>query len=266
MTASASIPLAGAEGGEEAHAEKMPVSRAAIISVKRSAQTLRSICFVCADCAKGCAIGPETAAVFRLDARKNAFPNVAQGLHNPFLMNTTTFTTETFAQDITQLYTRYRNFVARVCLRYVQNRDEADDLAQEVFLKAGNAWQTFAGQSQASTWLYRIAVNHCLDSIRQRKRQRDVIASYAVTQEEDSGEENKETPSTLRYILECLRAEMDPVDGQIVYLRFELGLTHDAIAEIRGVSRVAITKRLTKIETRARELYAELEAPTRQAA
>jgi len=174
-------------------------------------------------------------------------------------MNTTTLTTETFAQDITQLYSRYRDFVARVCLRYVQNRDEADDLAQEVFLKAGNAWQDFAGQSQPSTWLYRIAVNHCLDSMRQKKRQRDLIASYALTLEENADEENEtgDTPSAMRRILERLRAEMDPVDGQIVYLRFELGLTHDAIAEIRGVSRVAITKRLAKIEARAREFYAE---------
>ncbi len=174
-------------------------------------------------------------------------------------MNTTTLTTETFAQDITQLYARYRGFVARVCLRYVQNRDEADDLAQEVFLKAGNAWRTFAGQSQPSTWLYRIAVNHCLDSMRQRKRQRDLLVSYTATLEDGADDESENAPSLMRHILDCLRAETDSVDAQIIYLRFELGLTHDAIAEIRGVSRVAVTKRLGKIEARAREIYNEFE-------
>ena len=62
----------------------------------------------------------------------------------------------------------------------------------------------------------------------------------------------------MRQVLDRLRSEMDPINGQIVYLRFEMGMTHDAIAEVRGVSRVAITKRLAKIELRAKAIYAEL--------
>ena len=174
-------------------------------------------------------------------------------------MNTTILTTETLVQDITGLYTRYRDFVVRVCNRYVQNPDEAEDLTQEVFLKAGNALRSFAGQSQPSTWLYRIAVNHCLDAIRQKKRQRDLMASYAIDLEDGNEEEDNATPSAMRRILELLREEMDETDAQILYLRFEMGMTHDAIAEIRNVSRVAITKRLAKIQARALELHVELE-------
>ena len=183
---------------------------------------------------------------------------LAQPLHYLIHMKTTLPTTETFTPDITDLYARYHNFVTRVCIRYVQNRDEAEDLAQEAFLKAGNAWQDFAGQSQPSTWLYRITVNHCLDHLRQKKRQRDLMASYSICLEDDCEEDN-DVPSIMRRILDRLREEMDTVDSQIVYLRFELGMTHEAIAEIRGVSRVAITKRLNKIQIRATELHAEFE-------
>ncbi len=192
-------------------------------------------------------------------------------------MKTSNHTTEILTQDtalrhaqgITQLYTRYRDFVLRVCIRYVQNHDEAEDLVQEVFLKAGNALESFAGQSQPSTWLYRIATNHCLDALRRKKHQKDVMASYAICLEDDEEPcmDEEKAPSTMRQILDRLGEGMDSVDRQIVYLRFELGFTHQAIAEVCGISRVAITKRLTKIESHARDLYAEIEnSPVTRAA
>ncbi len=212
---------------------------------------------LCTACAKLCAAERGFLRDTGLFIPKKAIPELAQTLRNHSSMKTTLLTTETFTPDITELYTRYYKFVTRVCIRYVQNHDEAEDMAQEVFLKAGNAWQAFAGQSQPSTWLYRIAVNHCLDYLRQKKRQRDLMVSYSISLEKDN-EEEMETPSTMRQILDQLGEEMDTVDTQVLYLRFELGFTHGAIAEICGVSRVAITKRLSKIHTRATDLYREL--------
>ena len=78
-----------------------------------------------------------------------------------------------------------------------------------------------------------------------------------VSQDPD-GEEEGET-SIMRQILDVLRQEMAETDSQIVYLRFELGLTHQAISEICGLSRVAITKRLCKIHSRAIELHVSLQ-------
>jgi len=172
-------------------------------------------------------------------------------------MKTSTLNTETFTTDVTDLYARYRDFVVRICQRYVQNRDEAEDLSQEIFLKVGNGWQAFAGQSQPSTWLYRIAVNRCLDHLRWKKRQRDLMECYASQIESDAGSDEDESAPVMRRILERLKTEMDPMDSQIVYLRFELGFTHHAVSEICGVSRVAITKRLAKIQKRATALQME---------
>ena len=226
--------------------------------MNKSVQVVHSKKPHCADCAKPCAgkgcLGYKSLCLWP----KRAIRRLARPLQNTLRMNTTILTAQTLCPDATQLYARYRDFVVRVCIRYVQNHDEAEDLAQEVFLKAGNAIDSFAGQSQPSTWLYRIAVNHCLDTLRQKKRQRDQLATYAIIMEDDCEEEGEETPSAMRQVLDRLRSEMDPINGQIVYLRFEMGMTHDAIAEVRGVSRVAITKRLAKIELRAKAIYAEL--------
>jgi len=61
------------------------------------------------------------------------------------------------------LVARYQRPIYRLCYRYVNNHDDANDLAQEAFLKAWRAISSFRGESAFSTWLYRIAVNACLN-------------------------------------------------------------------------------------------------------
>src|SRR5215475_10753031 len=68
-----------------------------------------------------------------------------------------------------ELVLRYQRDVYRLCYRYVNNHEDANDLAQEVFLKAYRAIGGFRGDSSFSTWLYRIAVNTCLNFRSARK-------------------------------------------------------------------------------------------------
>jgi RNA polymerase sigma-70 factor (ECF subfamily) len=62
-----------------------------------------------------------------------------------------------------RLVERYQREVYRLCYRYVNNHEDASDMAQEVFLRAYRAISRFRGDSAFSTWLYRIAVNTCLN-------------------------------------------------------------------------------------------------------
>src|ERR1051325_6562708 len=61
-----------------------------------------------------------------------------------------------------ELMIRYERQVYRVCYRFVENREDARDLAQEVFIKAFEHLGSFRRESRLKTWLYRIAVNHCI--------------------------------------------------------------------------------------------------------
>ncbi len=61
------------------------------------------------------------------------------------------------------LVARYQRPIYRLCYRYVNSHEDANDLAQEVFLKAWRAIGRFRGDSAFSTWLFRIAVNACLN-------------------------------------------------------------------------------------------------------
>ena len=65
-----------------------------------------------------------------------------------------------------QIVLANQNKVYSLCLRLVNNRDDAADLAQEVFLKAWWSLPNFRGNSSLSTWLYRMATNLCIDHLR----------------------------------------------------------------------------------------------------
>lgn len=173
---------------------------------------------------------------------RNAVPNASTSLR----------------QDAFQtLYKLYHQLVHRVCYRYTKNRDEANDLAQEIFLKVHASFAGFEGNSQPSTWLYRVATNHCLDHLRWKKRQADLLAGYGDDLAfSRSPETSPDNPA--RRLFRRLLDGLDEANRQVVFLRFEVGLTHDEIAEICGVSRVAITKRLAKFHAKVALLKVEL--------
>jgi RNA polymerase sigma-70 factor (ECF subfamily) len=162
------------------------------------------------------------------------------------------------SQDyLLHLYDSYHTLVHRICFRYTKNRDEAEDLAQEVFLKVHANYASFEGNAQPSTWLYRVTVNHCLDHLRWRKRQGELMSAFADEMAERRPQESAVDHPAKRLFRKLLE-DLDEGNRQVVMLRFEVGLTHEEIAEICGVSRVAITKRLAKFQAKVQSLKTEL--------
>ncbi len=71
-----------------------------------------------------------------------------------------------------ELVTSWQDMVYNTSLGIVQNESEAEDVAQEVFIKAFESIKGFKGESKLSTWLYRITVTKSLDSLRSKKRKK----------------------------------------------------------------------------------------------
>jgi RNA polymerase sigma-70 factor, ECF subfamily len=70
-----------------------------------------------------------------------------------------------------QLVMKYDRFVLNIAYSYRNNKDEADDIYQEVFLRVHKGLKNFQSRSQFSTWLYRITVNVCIEYKRKEKNQ-----------------------------------------------------------------------------------------------
>ena len=128
----------------------------------------------------------------------------------------------------------------------------AEDAAQETFFKAYQALPAFRGQSAFSTWLYRIASNHCLDLL--RKRQREQTESWEALVEE-SGEQIQELrttphdPKTALANTELVQralAQLSPDYRLILTLREIEGLSYEELAEALHCSLDAIKARLRR--------------------
>jgi RNA polymerase sigma-70 factor, ECF subfamily len=66
------------------------------------------------------------------------------------------------------LVEKYQSMVFRTCMGFVHNKDDADDLTQEIFIQVYQSLQGFKGEAAFSTWIYRIAVNASLNKVRKK--------------------------------------------------------------------------------------------------
>ncbi|MBT7305009.1 MAG: RNA polymerase sigma factor [Bacteroidetes bacterium] len=85
--------------------------------------------------------------------------------------------------DFEAFYIKNKNFVYNLALQYVQNIEEAQEITQDVFLKAHQKIHTFKGDATLETWLYRITINTSLDAIKAKKRKKR-FAIFSQNQDE----------------------------------------------------------------------------------
>lgn len=77
-----------------------------------------------------------------------------------------------YVQAFDLLVERYQARTLSLCFRFLQEPEDARDIAQEVFIKVYHHLGAFKPEAQFSTWLYRITVNACLNALRSRRRRR----------------------------------------------------------------------------------------------
>lgn len=140
-----------------------------------------------------------------------------------------------------QLYRSHLDMIFRICSRYAKDREEAEDLTQETFLRIDKHLRSFRGDSQLGTWIYRIATNCCLDHLRKRKSQTRLYADYL-----DSLIRHNLSPQGDRVLakvdLDRILAHLRPSVRQILFLTLAEGLSYREAGEVAGVSRDAVAK------------------------
>jgi len=71
-----------------------------------------------------------------------------------------------------ELVALYKDSVITTCYRFLLNKEDAEDISQDVFVEVYQSIGSFKGEAQLSTWIYRIAVTKCLNEIKKRKRKK----------------------------------------------------------------------------------------------
>lgn len=146
-----------------------------------------------------------------------------------------------------ELYQRYHQKVFSICLYFLKDREEAKDASHDVFLKAFRGWASFEWKCDPMTWIGAIAKHDCFSRLNKHKKRRDYSEQFAHEEELRSMPESESELVLHRIQLE---KHMPLVRGklrEILRLNME-GLNHREIAVRMGVSRVAITRRLTRFK------------------
>jgi RNA polymerase sigma-70 factor (ECF subfamily) len=143
------------------------------------------------------------------------------------------------------LYRRHLDFVFRICSRYANSKSDAEDLAQEAFVKASRNLDAFRGESEWATWLYRVAVNTCLDYLRKRKREYRNLSEFLdemVVHNLDSGGDRALAKLEMERILRPLRPQL----RVILFMTLAEGLTHAETAKVLNMSVAAVAKSVSR--------------------
>jgi RNA polymerase sigma-70 factor (ECF subfamily) len=76
----------------------------------------------------------------------------------------------------TELVNRYKDLVYTLAIRMLRNREEAEEVAQDTFIKVFKSLDKFKGDSKFSTWIYKVTYNTCLDRIKKNKKYRNDVS------------------------------------------------------------------------------------------
>jgi RNA polymerase sigma-70 factor (ECF subfamily) len=148
-----------------------------------------------------------------------------------------------------ELVTRYQSKVFSMALSFTRNREAADDLAQEVFLKAYLALPRFHGKSEFGTWLYRISVNHIKDFLRKKGQAKEVSLddvreiSFSDREQAEKAERDRETESR-RTLVQRFVESLPEKYRIILTLRDIQGLAYEDISRVLRLSPGTVDSRL----------------------
>jgi RNA polymerase sigma factor (sigma-70 family) len=165
------------------------------------------------------------------------------------------------------LVDRYQDRVFNTSLGLLQNNEDAEDIAQEVFLKVYQTVRSFRGDAALGTWLYRITVTTSLDLLRSRKRKKRfafVQSLFGTGEDEGATEqspfahpgvvlENKERAAVLFKALESL-----PENQRVAFTLHKVeGLSYEEISDVLKTSIPAVESLMHRAKANLRKILAD---------
>jgi RNA polymerase sigma-70 factor (ECF subfamily) len=148
-----------------------------------------------------------------------------------------------------ELVRMYNQKVFHLAYSFVRDRAAADDLAQEVFIKAYQSLPKFRADAEFGTWLYRIAVNHVKDYLRKTARRKEVpleelgegpiAVADSVEEEARRGDEEEKRKAVFRVL-----ATLPPKYRLILTMRDVQGMSYEEVASALGIAPGTVDSRL----------------------
>jgi len=155
------------------------------------------------------------------------------------------------------LVNRYQNYVFTLALRFTKNREDAEEVSQDIFIKAYRALADFRGASKFSTWLYTIVNTTCITFLRKKRLEVHSLDNekvFEVADNQDSGMRANmvEQKSRLAMVNNAIKL-LSTDDAEVITLFYKGEQTLEEIAQILGIEANTVKVRLHRARTRLKE-------------
>lgn len=163
------------------------------------------------------------------------------------------------------LVNRYRNMVFTLTLQILKNREEAEEVSQDTFVKIYKHLKKFKGDSKFSTWVYRIAYNACLDRIKTYKKHRKTVRIDEFTENQvkilETAFDSMERSDREKSVKECLFC-LPEDDATLITLFYFEELSLNEISKIVDIEANNIKVKLFRARKRLATILRQRLEPT----
>lgn len=160
-------------------------------------------------------------------------------------------------QAYAELVNRHKNYVFTLALRFTKNREDAEEVSQDIFIKAYRSLADFRGASKFSTWLYTIVNTTCITFLRKKKLETHSLDNekiFEVADSQDSGMRANLIEQKSRSVMVTKAiAMLSPDDAEIITLFYKSEQTLEEIAQILGIEPNTAKVRLHRARGRLKE-------------
>jgi RNA polymerase sigma factor (sigma-70 family) len=159
-------------------------------------------------------------------------------------------------RDFDSAYRRYFPLIREKCRRMLADSSEADDVAQETFIRLWQARLEAEGAVRISAWVYRTSTRLAIDRMRERSRKRRADEGVAAIDDLPPPARGDDLLSTRR-VLDQLARSVPAEQLEIAVLSRLDRLTHAEIGEVLDISERTVRRRLQELDSRLRDLRSE---------
>lgn len=161
------------------------------------------------------------------------------------------------------LVQKYQHKVYHTCFVMLRNREDAEDVAQEVFLEVHRSIDRFRGEASLSTWIYRIALNRCMDFLRMKKRKKRNLFAFQPKSNDEMEKLHVANPEHPQKIMEVnerdamLYGAIDslPERQRIAFNLAKVeGMRQEKVAEVMDTSVASVESLLIRAKRNLKEM------------
>jgi RNA polymerase sigma factor (sigma-70 family) len=153
-------------------------------------------------------------------------------------------------QEFQTLVDRHRKILYKICNSYCRNREDREDLAQEIVVQLWRSFGTFDERARFSTWMYRIGLNVAISFYRKESARTRYILSdegQLLTAVDETADQSSEIQALHQFI-----ATLDPLDKALVLLYLD-GNGYLEIADVLGISETNVATKINRMKQRMRQ-------------